>query len=93
MAKGRSTSGRDDKVSRCSFLAYSIRIVVGGCGLAAIGCSESADDVLLPGESETPTETVTLPHYNCAWPETALLAKCEDGACHGAIAEKKRNFN
>ena len=19
----------------------------------------------------------------CAWPETALLAKCEDGACHG----------
>ena len=27
------------------------------------------------------------------WPETALLAKCEDGACHGAIAEKKRNFN
>ena len=24
----------------------------------------------------------------CAWPETALLAKCEDRACQGAIAEK-----
>ena len=24
----------------------------------------------------------------CAWPETALLAKCEDRACHGAVAEK-----
>jgi len=31
--------------------------------------------------------------HNRAWPETALLAKCEDGACQGAIAEKKRNFN
>ena len=29
----------------------------------------------------------------CAWPETTLLAKCEDGACQGAIVEKKRNFN
>ena len=29
----------------------------------------------------------------CAWPETALLAKCEDRACHGAVAEKKRNFD
>ena len=27
--------------------------------------------------------------YNCAWPETALLAKCEDGACQGAIVEKR----
>jgi len=24
---------------------------------------------------------------------TAFLAKCEDGACQGAIVEKKRNFN
>jgi len=24
----------------------------------------------------------------CAWPETALLAKCEDRACQGTIAEK-----
>ena len=24
----------------------------------------------------------------CAWPETALLAKCEDRACQGIIAEK-----
>ena len=23
-----------------------------------------------------------------AWPETALLAKCEDRACQGAVAEK-----
>jgi len=29
----------------------------------------------------------------CAWPETALLVKCEDGACQGAIVDKKRNFN
>ena len=29
----------------------------------------------------------------CAWPETALLAKCEDRACQGTAAEKKRNFN
>ena len=29
----------------------------------------------------------------CARPETALLAKCEDRACQGTIAEKKRNFN
>ena len=24
----------------------------------------------------------------CAWPETALSAKCEDRACQGTIAEK-----
>jgi len=24
----------------------------------------------------------------CAWPETAFLAKCEDGACQGTVAEK-----
>ena len=24
----------------------------------------------------------------CAWPETALLAKCKDRACQGAVAEK-----
>ena len=29
----------------------------------------------------------------CAWPETALLAKCKDRACQGTVAEKKRNFN
>ena len=24
----------------------------------------------------------------CAWPETALLAKCEDRVCQGTVAEK-----
>ena len=33
-------------------------------------------------------DTESHKHLYCAWPETALLAKCEDRACQGTVAEK-----
>ena len=39
------------------------------------------------------SHALTPIHIYYTWPETALLAKCEDRACQGAVAEKKHNFN
>ncbi|MCZ6678955.1 MAG: Rieske 2Fe-2S domain-containing protein [Candidatus Poribacteria bacterium] len=61
MPKESHLNKREDKVSRRRFLAYSTRFVVGGCGLAVIGCGESDDDadILLPSEPENPTQPVS----------------------------------